>query len=90
NYKAGIQLGQTVAQMTNGKGNIGIIIGSETSESQKMRLNGLLNVIGQYPNLHVIDRSSSNISKIQASLQAEPMLRKYNNINIMVGISALD
>ncbi|PNB76704.1 sugar ABC transporter substrate-binding protein, partial [Pseudomonas sp. FW305-BF6] len=55
-----------------------------------MRLNGLLNVIGQYPNLHVIDRSSSNISKIQASLQAEPMLRKYNNINIMVGISALD
>ncbi|MEH6937899.1 sugar-binding protein [Bacillus sp. JJ664] len=90
NYKAGIQLGQTVAQMTNGKGNIGIIIGSETSESQKMRLNGLLNVINQYPNLHVVDRSSSNISKIQASLQAERMLRKYDNINIMVGISALD
>lgn len=90
NYEAGIRLGQTVAEMSLGKGNIGIIIGSEYSESQKMRLNGLLNVFKQYPNLHVIDRSSSNISKIQASLQAERMLRKHDEINIMIGISALD
>ena len=90
NYDAGIRLGQTVADMTEGKGNIGIIIGSETSESQKMRLNGILNVIKRYPNMHVVERSSSNISKIQASLQAERMLRKYKNINIMIGVSALD
>jgi ribose transport system substrate-binding protein len=76
--------------MTSGKGNIGIILGSDASESQKMRLNGLLYVIKKYSNLHIIDQSTSDISKIQASLQAERMLRKHTNINIMIGTSALD
>ncbi|WP_088067375.1 sugar-binding protein [Gottfriedia luciferensis] len=90
NFDAGEQLGRIVAEETNGVGKIGIIIGSEKSESQQMRLNGFLSVVRNYPKLIVKDVVSSNISIIQAKLQAESMLRNNKDISIMVGTSALD
>jgi ribose transport system substrate-binding protein len=90
NYAAGEQLGKTVAKFTKGSGKIGVIIGSDSSESQQMRLNGFLTIIKKYPKLHVVDILPSNISKIQATLQSESMLRNYKDISIMVGTSALD
>ncbi|MBO9131056.1 sugar-binding protein [Bacillus sp. 165] len=90
NFSAGEQLGKIVAAKTNGVGKIGIIIGSEKSESQQMRLNGFLNVVKKYPKLQVKAIETSNISIIQAKLQAENMLRNNTDVSIMVGTSALD
>lgn len=90
NYTAGEKLGEAVAEMTGGEGEIGVIIGSETSTSQKLRFNGFLSVVQKYPQMKVVEVKSSNISKIQAVLQAESMLKKHPDISIMVGMSALD
>ncbi|PEJ57788.1 sugar ABC transporter substrate-binding protein [Bacillus sp. AFS002410] len=90
NFNAGEQLGRVVVEETGGVGKIGVIIGSEKSESQQARLNGFLNVVKKNPNLVVKEIESSNISIIQAKLQAENMMRNNKDISIMVGTSALD
>ncbi|CUA80213.1 sugar-binding protein [Anoxybacillus suryakundensis] len=90
NFEAGRLLGQEVASRVEGKQEIGIMIGTDTSENQRLRLQGFLSVITEYPRLKVVSVASSNISRIQASIQAEQMLRKHPNISVMVGTSALD
>ncbi len=90
NFEAGRLLGQAVASRVEGKQEIGVMIGTDTSENQRLRLQGFLSVITEYPRLKVVSVASSNISRIQASIQAEQMLRKHPNISVMVGTSALD
>ncbi|MBB5355354.1 ribose transport system substrate-binding protein [Anoxybacillus mongoliensis] len=90
NFEAGRLLGQAVVSRVEGKQEIGVIIGTDTSENQRLRLQGFLSVITEYPRLKVVSVASSNISRIQASIQAEQMLRKQPNISVMVGTSALD
>jgi ribose transport system substrate-binding protein len=90
NFAAGQLLGKAVVDMTTGEKKIGVIIGSETPESQKLRLNGFTSIIKQHPQFEIIDVKSSNISRIQASIQAEKMLREHPDISVMVGTSALD
>lgn len=90
NFEAGKHLGHAIVQQTEGKGNVGIIIGSDKAESQLLRLKGLRSVLEKFPDIRVIEVRSSNISRIQAVYQAEEMLKKHDNINIMAGTSALD
>lgn len=90
NYAAGERLGEIVADMTGGKGAIGVIVGSEASPSQQQRLEGFISVINKHPQMKIVDVLPSNISRIQATLQAESLLRKHREISIMVGTSALD
>jgi len=90
NFAAGQLLGKTVVDMTSGEHKIGVIIGSESSDNQQERLDGFLSVIQQDPRFEVVNVEVSNISRIQASIQAEIMLRKFPDISIMVGTSALD
>jgi len=90
NFAAGQLLGKTVVDMTTGQHKIGVIIGSESSDNQQERLDGFLSVIKQHPRLEVVEVQASNISRIQASIQADIMLRKYPDISVMVGTSALD
>ncbi|GMB08046.1 sugar-binding protein [Thermolongibacillus altinsuensis] len=90
NFEAGQLLGKAVASRVKGKKKIGVIIGSDTAENQQLRLKGFQSVIAQHPHLTIVAVSSSNISRIQASIQAERMLRAHPDISVMVGTSALD
>jgi ribose transport system substrate-binding protein len=90
NYAAGQLLGETVVKRTTGIRKVGVIIGSDTSENQKARLQGFLSIIEQHPRLEVVDVKVSNISRIQASIQAEIMLKQHPEISVLVGTSALD
>lgn len=90
NFEAGQLLGKAVVSRIEGERSIGVIIGTDTSENQRLRLQGFLSVVTQHPRLKVVSIASSNISRIQASIQAEQMLRKHPNISVMVGTSALD
>ncbi|WP_163151701.1 sugar-binding protein [Anoxybacillus sp. MB8] len=90
NFEAGQLLGKAVVSRVDGERAIGVIIGTDTSENQRLRLQGFLSVIAEHPRLQVVSVTSSNISRIQASIQAEQMLRKHPNISVMVGTSALD
>ncbi|MCZ0754170.1 sugar-binding protein [Anoxybacillus sp. J5B_2022] len=90
NFEAGQLLGKTVASRVSGNNKIGVIIGSDTSANQQLRLQGFQSIIAQHPGLSIVAVSASNISRIQASIQAEKMLRMYPDISVMVGTSALD
>ncbi|GGJ57106.1 ribose transport system substrate-binding protein [Anoxybacillus voinovskiensis] len=90
NFEAGQLLGKAVASRVAGKNKIGVIIGSETSANQQLRLQGFQSIITQHPELSITVVSASNISRIQASIQAEKMLLTHPDITVMVGTSALD
>jgi len=90
NFEAGQLLGKAVASRVAGKNKIGVIIGSETSANQQLRLQGFQSIIAQHPELSIAAVSASNISRIQASIQAEKMLLTHPDITVMVGTSALD
>ncbi len=90
NYEAGKLLGQQVANVTGGRGNLGVIIGDNTADNMRQRLEGFRQVVETFDQLHIVSVLPSNISRIQAVQQTEAMLRMHPEINIMVGTSALD
>lgn len=90
NRDAGQSLGRLVVQKTGGNGGIGVIIGSDSAESQMQRLNGLKSVVSEYDGLRIVDVRASNISMMEAIQQASEMMQKHPDISIMVGTSATD
>ncbi|MGO4787870.1 sugar-binding protein [Paenibacillus sp. 2KB_20] len=90
NVAAGESLGHLVVETTGGSGKIGVIIGSDLAASQLQRLDGLMQVVGQYSGMEIVAVRSSNISHMEAIQQAAQMLREHPEINVMVGTSATD
>lgn len=90
NREAGIQMGKLVVKGADGSGRIGVMIGSELADNQRLRLEGFRSIISATPGFEIIDVRSSNISRIGAAKQAEAMVREHSSIDIIVGFSALD
>lgn len=90
NLEAGRQMGELVVKDANRKGKIGIIIGSEFADNQKLRLEGFLSVIRDRPGFGVADIRSSNISRIEAASEAKAILSRHPDISVMIGFSAWD
>jgi ribose transport system substrate-binding protein len=90
NIEAGRQMGKMVVQDADRKGKIGIIIGSEFADNQKLRLEGFLSVIQHSQGFEVADIRSSNISRIEAASQTKTMLSQHPGITVMIGFSAWD
>lgn len=90
NVAAGEMLGRMVVKTTGGKGEIGVIIGSDLAKNQLQRLHGLSNIVKRYKGLEIVDVRSSNISHIEAIQQAADMLRQHPDIDVMVGTSSTD
>lgn len=90
NYHSGQILGNLIARSIKGKGEIGIIIGSQSALNHELRLQGILSILKKYPEIKVQDIKTSNISQFQAAQQAEKMLKNDPGIQVIVGTSALD
>jgi ribose transport system substrate-binding protein len=95
NIGSGVKLGQVVAKSMLGSNNssklhIGVIIGSHEALNQQERLQGFLSVVNKLPGTQVAGVEVSNISRIQAAQSAEKLLKEHPEINVMVGLSALD
>lgn len=90
NVDAGRMLGKLVTRWAGETAKIGVIIGSETAESQQQRLAGFRSVIEGKPGLEIAAVGASDISMIEAIQQASDMLKKHPDINVMVGTSAMD
>lgn len=58
--------------------------------NQRLRLQGFEKIINASPQLTIAEVRSSNISLLQASQQAEELLRSHPDIAYMIGFSALD
>ncbi|MUG72228.1 MULTISPECIES: sugar-binding protein [Paenibacillus] len=90
NLEAGKKMGQLVVQAAGSEGRIGVLVGNEQADNQKLRLAGFDSVISRYPELTVVAVRSSNISRLQAAGQAEDILTHHPQVGYMVGFSALD
>lgn len=90
NEGAGREMGELVAKSSGAQGEIGVLIGNERAENQRLRLAGFREVIGRYPQLHIVEVRSSDISRLQAAQQAQAMLARHPEIRYMVGFSSLD
>ncbi|MGN7358995.1 substrate-binding domain-containing protein [Paenibacillus sp. SAF-054] len=88
NLEAGKQMGELVLEENSGS--IGVIIGSEMADNQRLRLEGFRSAISNKPGLKIADVRSSNISRIGAAKQTEAMLKQHGDIRVIVGFSALD
>lgn len=90
NREAGRRMGELVVKEADGKGRIGVMIGSDLAGNQQLRLEGFRSVILNTPGFEIVDVRSSNISRIGAAKQTEAMLSQYADIQTMVGFSSLD
>ncbi|NOU96863.1 substrate-binding domain-containing protein [Paenibacillus sp. LMG 31456] len=90
NWEAGTNMGELVVQAAGKRGSIGVLVGNEQADNQRLRLAGFQSVINQYPELTIADVRSSNISRLQAARQAEEILSSHPQVGFMVGFSALD
>lgn len=88
--EAGKQLGAQIVKNAKSNDNIGVILGSLESENQKIRLEGLSEVIALHPNINIVAIRSSNISRIKAAEESVNLLKQYPEINTFVGLSSLD
>ncbi|MGZ9585997.1 substrate-binding domain-containing protein [Paenibacillus marinisediminis] len=90
NKEAGKRMGELVVKDAAGRGSIGVIIGSEFADNQRLRLEGFRSIISNTPGYEIVAVRSSNISRIQAAQQTEALLNEYAGIQTMVGFSSLD
>ncbi|MBS4197165.1 sugar-binding protein [Lederbergia citri] len=90
NYESGYKIGDAMIEDTNGQAVVGIITGLLYSNNLVLRVQGFLDAIEKAPNIKVVAIESSNISKSQAAEKAHQMLRKYPEITVFFGTSALD
>ncbi|WP_018754342.1 sugar-binding protein [Paenibacillus terrigena] len=90
NLEAGRRMGELVVNHADGKGKIGVIIGSEIADNQQLRLEGFRSVISRTQGYEIVAVRASNISRIQAATQTEALLNQHADMKTMVGFSALD
>lgn len=90
NLEAGKRMGELVVQASGAQGRIGVLVGNEQADNQRLRLTGFRSVISRYPELAIVDVRSSNISRLQAAGEAEDILSIHPQVGYMVGFSALD
>lgn len=90
NFDAGKVMGELVAEAAGNNRQIAALIGNEQAPNQQLRLAGFREVISRHTELNLVEVRSSNISRLQASGETEELLQHYPQLNVMVGLSALD
>lgn len=68
----------------------GIITGTYTNYHHQLRLEGFKEVIDQAGHASIVDVASSGIKRVNAREKAYQMMSNHPEINVMLGISALD
>ncbi|PTQ52780.1 MAG: sugar ABC transporter (sugar-binding protein) [Hydrogenibacillus schlegelii] len=90
NYYAGRQAARELVRLTGGRARIGIITGRLDTSSFAERVQGFLDEIHAYPEMHVLAIEASDLSRLFAAEKASQMLQKYPDLNAFFGTSALD
>lgn len=68
----------------------GVITGSETNDHHQLRLAGIESVLNESAQADILSVAVSNIKRVNAREKTYQMLRDYPDINVLVGVSALD
>ncbi|MEI8635158.1 substrate-binding domain-containing protein [Vibrio sp. PP-XX7] len=79
-------LGEYVAKITNGKGNIGLIQGQIGTTPEIERGQGFDEAIAKYPNLKIVEKQASNMWMQDEGFKiAQDMLLRNPSINVFFG-----
>lgn len=81
---SGLQAGEAVAKLLNGKGNVLMIEGMMGSSGQVNRAAGITEALAKYPDIKLLDKQSGEWSKDKAMAVTENWLTKYPKIDAIV------
>lgn len=81
---SGIQAGEAIAKLLNGKGNVLMIEGMMGSSGQINRAAGIIEALAKYPDIKLLDKQSGEWSKDKAMAVTENWLTKYPQIDAIV------
>lgn len=90
NAAAGAAMAELVAEASGGSGRVGILVGTLSADSQRLRVEGFKSALARYPGLSVADVRTTDISRLQAAKETEALLAMDPPVRFIVGFSALD
>lgn len=90
NHYAGQLAGKNMIDNTTGDQYVGIVTGRLEAVNQQERIAGFKQAIKDHPRIRVTSIKESNITEIGAAQATYALLKKYPQINALVGTSALD
>lgn len=86
NREGGKTVGKTIAKLMNGTANIGILTGFLDNTTQNERIEGLKEVMKDYPNMKIVTIEATNGEQLKAAEKAQTMLKAYPEINVVFGV----
>ncbi|MNP30822.1 D-ribose-binding periplasmic protein precursor [compost metagenome] len=90
NLAAGAAMAELVAEASGGAGRIGILAGTLSSDSQRLRVEGFRKSLARYPGLTVMGVRTTDISRLQAADETGAFLSMDPPVRYIVGFSSLD
>lgn len=90
NFHAGQLAAQTIINHTTGEQYVGIVTGRLVAVNQQERIAGFKEAVESEERIHIVDIKESNITQIGAAQATYSLLKEYPEINVLIGMSALD
>lgn len=90
NYDAGYQAGQTMAEMTDGKAKVGILMGGINASNMVSRVDGFKAALEEYPDMEVIVTEDTNADLLIGTQKAQAMMQTYPEMTAIFGTSSTD
>ncbi|GIQ71332.1 sugar ABC transporter substrate-binding protein [Xylanibacillus composti] len=88
-FQEGVRMGEHVAAQMNGYGKLGIIMGRTNVSNQALRLEGLRQVLEQYPEFEVIENRPEELDAeqdVMAGIRA--LLNEHPDCKVFIGLSS--
>lgn len=82
--EAGELVAKSIAEVLNGTGNIVILEGPIGQSAQTERLEGIKNVLVEYPDVHVIGNKTANWSRLEAKNIMQKWLQTFDRIDAVI------
>lgn len=89
NKAAGAQMGETMAKLIGGKGEVAIITGGLGALNLTQRIDGIKETLAKYPDIKLIDTQGTDDDMAKALTVAEALLRSHPNLAGIFGTSAV-
>jgi ribose transport system substrate-binding protein len=88
NKQAGVVMGETLAKLVGGKGEVAIITGGLGALNLNQRIDGVKEALAKYPDIKLVDTQGTDDDLAKGLTAAEAMLRSRPNLVGIFGISA--
>ncbi|WP_176560284.1 sugar-binding protein [Brevibacillus dissolubilis] len=90
NDQAGVMVGEHLAEVMRGRGELAVILGNFHATNQRQRLKGLQKVLAKYPDMHLRIVQDSQADQFLAASLTTRLLTEYPELDAIVGLSAWD